>query len=333
MIDRAALLRRAGAGAAGLSLAELLGPAAAFASGGGDFPDHPRWRFVFVSHDTLDPLFVATQFGAQDAAALVRCSVQWTGSPSGSVDETVRAFRSAITRKADGIAVSVLDERAFAQALDSARRARIPLVAFNVGAANTRAAYTGQDPSAAGHRAGKELARAVPSGRVVLFAPSELKGWQAARMAGIQTGLGRPATVVRLGGDLRKQEEQVDSALGKRSAARGAIALDTWGTLALGNVLRRGGRRVHAGGFDLLPNDLELVAGGQLDFVVDQQPYVQGFTPVLQLFLARISEGTVKPWDTETSILLRPADVKAFIETKSRFEGSSSRHEYPLRRA
>ena len=82
-----------------------------------------------------------------------------------------------------------------------------------------------------------------------------------------------------------------------------------------------------------MPGDLELVSDGYLDFAVDQQPYVQGFAPVLQLFLARISEGTVLPWDTETSVLLRQADVKTFLATKSRFEGSSSRHEYPLRRA
>ena len=86
MSDRADFLRRAGAGAAGFSLAQLLGPAAAFAGdGGGDFPAHPRWKFVFVSHDTLDPLLVATQFGAEDAAALVRCTTQWTGSPRGDV--------------------------------------------------------------------------------------------------------------------------------------------------------------------------------------------------------------------------------------------------------
>ena len=73
MTDRGEFLRRAGAGAAGFSLAQLLGPAAALAGdGGGDFPAHPRWKFVFVSHNTLDPLLVATQFGAQDAAALVR---------------------------------------------------------------------------------------------------------------------------------------------------------------------------------------------------------------------------------------------------------------------
>ena len=72
---------------------------------------------------------------------------------------------------------------------------------------------------------------------------------------------------------------------------------------------------------------------GQLDFVVDQQPYVQGFAPVMQLFLARISQGVVVPWDTETSVLLRRSDVRMFLATKSRFEGSSSRQAYPLRRA
>jgi len=333
MTDRASFLRRAGAGAAGLSLAQLLGPAAAYASGGGDFPDHPRWRFFFVSHDTLDPLFVATQFGAQDAAALVRCSVQWTGSPHGSVDESVRAVRSAVSRKADGIAVSVVDERAFAPALEAVRQARIPLVVFNVGAGSGRVGYTGQDPSAAGERAGKELAREVRSGRVLIFAQPELRGWQSARLSGLQAGLGRPATVVRLTGDLRRQEKQVEAALAERPTARGAIGLDTWSSVALGSVLRRAARGLPAGGFDLLPNDLELVADGTLDFVVDQQPYVQGFTPVLQLFLARLSQGTVTPWDTETSILLRQADAKVFVDTRSRFEGSSSRHEYPLRRA
>ena len=113
---------------------------------------------------------------------------------------------------------------------------------------------------------------------------------------------------------------------------RGAFAVDGASTLAVGKALVRQTKRLHGGGFDLLPDDLSLVAQGYLDFVVDQQPYVQGFVPVMQLFLARISQGTVAPCDTETTILLRKADVQAFIQTRSRFEGSSSRHEYPLRR-
>ena len=330
MIDRSSFLRRAGAGAAGMSLGGLLGPAVALASGGGDFPDHPRWRFVFVSHDTLDPLFIATQFGAQDAAALVRCTVQWTGSPRNSADETARGLRSAVAHKADGIAVSLPDAPLFGSALEAARQAKIPVVAFGLGAGNGRVPFVGQDPVASGERAGKELARLARSGRVLLIAPATTRTWQGARLAGLQAVLGGRAEIVRVSGDLRKLEAQIEDALG---SARGAVGLDRATAVALGNVLKRSGRPLPAGGFDLLPNDLALVTGGQLAFVVDQQPYLQGFSPVMQLFLARISEGTVTPSGAETSILLRKADVQPFVATKSRFEGSSSRHEYPLRRA
>jgi simple sugar transport system substrate-binding protein len=337
--NRGAFLRRAGAGAAGFSLAQLLGPAGALAAGGGgDFPDHPRWRFVFCSHNTLDPLFVATQFGAQDAAALVRCSIQWTGSPRNSSEETVRTLRSAVAHKADGIAVSVLDERAFAPAMAAARRARIPVVAFNVGQVTGRTAYVGENFYASGARVGAEIARLVPRGEVVIFAPAEPYSWTERRLEGIVAGLARiakapSATIVRLAGDLRQQQKKVESTLAASPRVHGAFAVDSLATLAVGRVLeKRSGRGIHGGGYDLLPGDLRLVADGVIDFVVDQQPYLQGFMPVLQLFLARISQGTVVPWDTETSILLRKADVEPFIRTKSRFEGSSSRHEYPLRR-
>jgi simple sugar transport system substrate-binding protein len=344
MTDRADLLRRAGAGAAGFSLAQLLGPAAALAGdGGGDYPAHPRWRFVFVSHNTLDPLFVATQFGAQDAAALVRCTMQWTGSPRGNVQDTVEALRSAISHKADGIAVSVLDERALAPALEAAAKARIPLVAFNVdsGSSGRRYAYVGENPRASGVNVGVEIARLAPTGTVIVFAPQQAKTWTERRLQGILTGLAAArrapaAMVVRLSGDVNKQQGAVEKAYARQRGIRGLFAVDGIGTVACGRAishLELRAKGVRGGGYDLLPDDLELVADGTLDFVVDQQPYVQGFAPVLQLFLARISQGVVIPWDTETSVLLRRADVRAFLATKSRFEGSSSRQAYPLRRA
>ncbi len=342
--DRGGFLRRAGAGAAALSVARLLEPSAAVAGdGGGDFPAHPRWRFVFVSHDTLDPLLVATQFGAQDAAALVNCSMRWTGSPRGSVSETVRALRSAISGKADGIAVSILDERTFAPQAEAAVKARIPLVAFNVdsGSSGRRFAYVGENPRVSGARVGAELGRLVPRAGVLLFAPGGAPPWTERRLQGAIAGLamgtdGRKAPdVVRLSGDVRAQQAAVEAAYRRRRGVRGLLAMDGVGTLAVGRAIQRlrlHAAGVHGGGYDLLPGDLSLVADGTLDFVVDQQPYVQGFATVLQLFLALISERTVIPWDTETTVLLRKADVRPFLETKSRFEGSSSRHDYPLRR-
>ena len=337
MTDRAELLRRAGAGAAGFSLAQLLAPAGAWAAGS-PFPDHPRWRFVFVSRNTLEPLFVPTQFGAQDAARLVGCTAQWDGSPSGTAAEAVRALRSAVEKNADGIAVSITDDGLFAPGIDAARRAGIPVVAFNVASSRRpRPAYVGESPAVSGARVAAEIARLVPLGEALIFAPGESHAWTERRLEGVLAGLTRiakapQATTVRLGGDLRQQQRKVESALADRPRAHGAFAVDGPGTLAVGRALKRHGGEIHGGGYDLLPGDLRLVADGTLDFVVDQQPYLQGFTPVLQLFLARVSEGTVVPWDTETSVLLRKDDVNTFLRTKSRFKGSTSRHEYPLRR-
>jgi simple sugar transport system substrate-binding protein len=342
--DRAGFLRRAGAGAVGVSLTQLLGPAAALGGGGGgDFPAHPGWRFVFVSHETLDPLFVATQFGAQDAAALIKCSMQWTGSPRGNVQETVKALRAAIAGKADGIAVSIVDARAFMGQADAARKAGIPLVAFNVESLSgrRRLAYIGENPFVSGSQVGAEIARLAPRSDVALLASERAQAWTERRLQGIIAGLARApkapaATVVRLTGDLRLQQGTIEATLDGRPRLRGLFAVDGAGTAAAGTVIKRRGLRAkgfHGGGYDLLPGELGLVADGYLDFVVDQQPYVQGFASVMQLFLAKISEGTILPWDTETSVLLRKADVATFLATKSRFEGSSSRHEYPLRRA
>jgi simple sugar transport system substrate-binding protein len=342
MIDRAGLLRRAGAGAAGVSLARLLGPAAALADGGGDFPNHPSWRFVFVSRTTLAPLLVATQFGAQDAASLVKCSIEWTGSPSGNAGETVRALRAAIAGKADGIAVANVGGGAFAGAAQAARKAGIPLVAFNLDDARggPHLAYCGESPSVSGGRVAAEITRLSPRGNVALLAPAQPVDSSERRLQGIIAALDRapkaPAvTLIRLSGDERGQEAAIRSAVAARPRIRGLYAVDGTGTTAAGNVIKRDGLRAkgfRGGGWDLLPDDLTLVAGGYLDFVVDQQPYVQGFVPVLQLFLTKISQGTVLPSDTETSVLLRRADVKTLVTTKSRFEGSSSRHEYPLQR-
>src|SRR6059036_2964771 len=79
----------------------------------GDFPSTPAWRFVFVNHVTTNPFFVPTQYGAADASTLLGCGYQWTGSASSSVGEMVNSFNAAITAKADGIAVALIDRVAF----------------------------------------------------------------------------------------------------------------------------------------------------------------------------------------------------------------------------
>jgi simple sugar transport system substrate-binding protein len=46
---------------------------------------------VFVNHVTTNPFFTPTQYGAQDACALLGCQFQWTGSETAKVPEMVNA--------------------------------------------------------------------------------------------------------------------------------------------------------------------------------------------------------------------------------------------------
>ena len=54
-----------------------------------------------------------TQYGAEDACKLLGCEFQWTGSKDSIVAEMVNATNTAITAKADGIALAVVDKAAF----------------------------------------------------------------------------------------------------------------------------------------------------------------------------------------------------------------------------
>jgi len=45
---------------------------------------------------------------------------------------------------------------------------------------------------------------------------------------------------------------------------------------------------IYGAGFDLSPATLEAIRGGWTDLVIDQQPYLQGYLPILQLCLSKV---------------------------------------------
>ena len=86
---------------------------------------------------------------------------------------------------------------------------------------------------------------------------------------------------------------------------------------------------VKGGGYDLLPVTLNLIKSGDLDFTIDQQPYLQGFQPVIQLFLYKLSGGLMAPSNTNTGLLFVTKDnVDPYLKTKSRYEGSDKAQKY-----
>jgi simple sugar transport system substrate-binding protein len=333
-LDRAALLRLAAAAAAAAAVPETAGAASA-----ARFPQpHPTWRVVFVNHALTNPFFIPAKYGSEDAGAVLGATAQWTGSVSSDVGEMVRAMRKAIDSGADGIAVSIIDPDAFDGPTALALKHGIPVVAYNAdgGKANKRLAYIGQDNYQSGLELGARVVGLVESGDVYLFIATPRQQNLQPRIDGALDAIrdsGRPirAHVVASGVDVAAERKKIEATY---QALRGLFAVDAGSTAGVAEVMREHGlhaRGVRAGGYDLLQPTLQAVHERCLDFTIDQQPYLQGFLPVLQLFLDRYSGGLVVPADTNTGLnFVTRANVGRYLTTKSRFEGSSGREQYPV---
>jgi len=306
--------------------------------GPGDFPKTPKWRFVFVNHVTTNPFFTPTQYGAQDACALLGCSFQWTGSKDSIVSEMVNATNSAISGKADGIAVAVVDKSAFKTPVDNALNQGIPVVSYNADGARgnpgtNRLAYIGQDLYVSGFQLGQRIASLMSGGDAVGFiaTPGALNiqpRIDGAKDAIKQSGKSINFTDVASGAELPKELTTIDAYYQGHKNLKGMFAVDAGSTENIGKVVQKYSLKdkgIVAGGFDLNPSTLQSIKAGQLDFTIDQQPYLQGFLPVLYLWMYKLSGGLVAPSETNTGLLFVTKDnVDPYLTTKTRYEGSST---------
>jgi simple sugar transport system substrate-binding protein len=313
---------------------------AAAAGGSGDFPSTPKWKFVFVNHVTTNSFFTPTQYGAQDACALLGTQFQWTGSKDAIVAEMINAFNAAVSAKADGIAVCVVDKTAFKEPIDKALDAGIPVVSYNADGArddkgSNRLAYIGQGLYESGLALGQRaLSLGLDSGEVVGFIATPGALNIQPRIDGASDAIkqsGKPLKFSPVGtnADVTKGASIIDAYVQGHPNLAGALAVDAGSTEALGKTvakykLRDKGLKV-AGGFDLNPGTLTSVKAGDLDYTIDQQPYLQGFLPVLALYLYKLSGGLVFPSETNTGLLFVTKDnVDPYLSSKTRFEGSST---------
>jgi len=338
-LDRAAILRAAAAAAA----AAGVGASPATAAGIGFPRRHPRWRIVFVNHATTNPFFVPTRYGIEDAASMLGVEATWTGSATSDVDQMVAAMKHAIDQRAAGIAVSIIHPTAFNdQTARAVLELGIPVVAYNAdgGRGNARLAYVGQDLYQSGLKFGARIVELVGEGDILIFIATPGQQNMQPRVDGAldalrDSGADIQPHVVATGTDLERERRTIEAAYRSNPHLRGLFAVDGGSTRGVAAVMRAHGlhrRGVRAGGYDLLPETLRAIRDGHLDFTIDQQPYLQGFVPILQLFLSRYSDGLVAPADTNTGLLfVTNANVAPYLTTRTRFEGSVATGGRPAR--
>lgn len=254
--------------------------------------DRLRFRLVTIASD--EELFHVVERGMRDAADALNVDADLVGTPGFDIDDLIGLVRSAIDNGIDGIGLNVFHPTALAGVIAEAGAAGVPVVAFNIDAAKTGSgnlSYIMQDFLAAGTVLGDRAAASVADGEHIIVAMhDDGVGALEQRAAGIVAGLASRNVVVThiiTGREPARGAEILDEAL-VRLGARAIIGTGQPDTEAAGIVARAGRKRgIYAAGFDLSPGIVDLIAEGHLDCVVDQQPYAQGFYPIVQLTLYR----------------------------------------------
>jgi simple sugar transport system substrate-binding protein len=295
------------------------------------------YKFVFVNHVTTNEFFTPTIYGIQDACAFFGCSYQWTGSANSVVSEMVNAMQTAIAGKADGIAVCLIDPTAFDAPTASALAAGIPVIGYNAdvpaGSPNKRLSYVGQPLYQSGYNIATRWLKSVPKGKhVMLSIPTPGTLNLQPRLDGYVQAIkdqGNPVTydVVNSGADQATEISRIESYYLSHKDVAGLFGTGGGDTYACGFVSAKYGlakKGVIVAGYDLYPQTLGYINTGDATFTTDQQPYLQGFVPLMQMYLYKLSAGAVSPADTNTSLAYVTKDNVALYLGKSRFEGSTS---------
>jgi simple sugar transport system substrate-binding protein len=332
-------------GAAGLAALALeacgssKSTSSASASSGGSaasgiFGSSQSYHFVMVNHVTTNVFFTPTQSGAADACKLLGCSYTWTGSATSNVSEMTNAINSAITGKADGIATSLIDPTAFDGPVKSALNAGIPVVAYNADEPQTgRLAYIGQDLYVSGQQMGQHIASLLPSGgEIGLFIATPGAANIQPRINGaLATLKGFPnikADVVATGAAVPAELTVIQGWASGHPSAKGMFAVDAGSTQGLAQTIQKQGLKSKGwvgGGYDLTPITEQLLAAGIIEFTIDQQPYLQGFLPILELYMYKVSQGLTGIADVDTGLkFLTKTTVLPYSSTKSRYEGTGT---------
>jgi simple sugar transport system substrate-binding protein len=296
-----------------------------------------NYKFYFVCHVTLDQFFTPCIYGIQDACAAFGCRYQWTGSEKNVVSEMVNAMQTAIAEKADGIAVCLVDPKAFDAATAQAVAAGIPVIAFNAdvpaGSPNERMAYVGQPLFQSGYNAAAKWLKSVPKGSHVMLeigVPGSLNTQprlDGAKQYIKEQGDAWTYDVVNAGPDPASEISRIESYYLSHKNVAGLFGTGGSDTYACGYVSAKyglGKAGVAVAGFDLFPQTLTYIKSGDVMFTVDQQAYLQGFLPVQQMYLWHLSDGLLGPADTDTSRAYVTKDNIDRYLGKSRFIGTSS---------
>jgi simple sugar transport system substrate-binding protein len=278
-ITTAAVLACAALVAAGCS---SQGGAQSSARGAG--ADGPRLKFAMVTHAPAgDTFFDIIRKGADAAAA--QDNVDYTYAADGDPTQQAVLIQNAVDSKVDGLLVSVPAPAALTPAIQKALAAGIPVVGFNAGGDTFKQwgalMYFGQDEAVAGRAAGQRLQQEGAK-NVVCVVQAQGQIQLETRCAGVNDGLvgGKVENLNVNGTDQTAVRSTIQSKLREDRSVDHVITLGAPIALTAVQSVKDAGSSAKIVTFDTNAQLVDSIKAGDVQWAVDQQPYLQGYEAV-----------------------------------------------------
>ena len=232
-------------------------------------------------------------------------------------------IETAIANKVDGIVITIFEDGTFNEAIGKARAAGIGVVVININdtagtaATNGSLGYVGQDLAASGYLIARTLAKrwGIKAGDHVA-APVEVADLTYAieRYKGVKRALdelGATSEMFSSGVVMEQARTSIAQYLIGHPETDAVIAMGGTPTAQAPAAIEDAGMDIPNGGFDINDTIMHNITAGKTEATIDQQPYYQGFLPIL--FLANFKRYGLIPGDFNTGLAIVDGSNAEFV--------------------
>jgi simple sugar transport system substrate-binding protein len=271
--------------------ADVVEEAEVTTAGGGDVTIH------MVTHSDDGPFWSVLKRGADAAAADLGIEVVWLGS-NNDPETQVQMIEQAISEGSSGIAASLPSPDQLVGPLTAAVEGGIPVITLNSGSNDYEAigalTHVGQDEIIAGRGAGERFNELGVS-KILCGMQEQSNVALEERCEGLAETFSGEVIIdfVGLDADQTGQQNTIKAAMEADPDIDGFMGTGPVIAMSGLNAAQEIGRDAAVAGFDLTPELLDAIEDGDIAFTVDQQQYLQGYMPVLLLYLNVTNQNTL----------------------------------------
>ncbi|GAQ67904.1 sugar ABC transporter substrate-binding protein [Streptomyces scabiei] len=287
----------------------------------------PRMKVALVTHQAPgDTFWDIVRKGAQAAAAKDNIELIYSADPNAG--NQANLVQNAIDQKVDGIAITLAKPDAMKDVVAKATQAGIPVVGLNSGLSDWQSlglmSFFGQDESVAGEAFGKRLNEAGAKKAVCVVQEQGNVGLEQ-RCAGVKKTFEGDTQILNVTGtDMPSVKSTITAKLKQDTAIDYVVALGAPYALTAVQSVADAGSKAKVATFDLNKELTDAIKGGDIQFAVDQQPYLQGYLAVDSLWLYK-NNGNYSGGG-EQAVLTGPAFVdEKNVDTIAKFAAKGTR--------